>query len=592
MITPFLLILLASVFIARPSFTLTTATEYISRERTSMINGIFIWLIIFSHMYNKGVSLNGTDQQVIDGIRDLKQLLLSTFLLFTGYGIMNSLIKKGKEYAASLISKRFFSVLFHFSIVVLVYVGVQYCIGKTFSLQQILSGFTGWLSIGSSSWYIFLILISYWFFVISWHLWHRLHPIFQIISVTILYIIYIPCVVDRGYWWADSCLCVPAGMLYRVYQPNIESILKKIRIPACIIGILLAMAGHFVYRRLLQCDGVSDWLGNTMMCKVYVQNAGCILFSVGILWSLSNIQFKTKPVILVWCGGTGVFFLYVFHELIMLLGIHWGLNYEHPTTYQAMCLILTLVLAWSFSKLMPRLDALIWLEKASDKNSSQRSREASHRTFTLGWKTATYLVITCIVLSLAGLYYMWIPRGIKVNLQFASDQIAACRIHYTASPKHKYTHTALQTSHGMRELSFFLPAKKVTRMQLDMGKNADKVKLTGVRIEGRDCIEWRADNKSATPPSSKVRGGCDNFILESNHKASRIILTIPYPLRAGAERQFQPYIFFIILLGSGCFCLMLLDVCGNLTPTSRIRSKNRPYACTTNRISDFHPKHL
>ena len=82
MITPFVLVLLAVIFIARPSFILTPVPEYTSRERTSLINGIFIWLVIFSHMYNNGVLLNDTDQQIIDGIRDLKQLVISTFLFF------------------------------------------------------------------------------------------------------------------------------------------------------------------------------------------------------------------------------------------------------------------------------------------------------------------------------------------------------------------------------------------------------------------------------------------------------------------------------------------------------------------------------
>lgn len=91
MITPFVLVLIVGIFIARPSFILTPVPEYTSRERTSLINGIFIWLVIFSHMYNKGVLLNDADLQIIDGIRDLKQLVISTFLFFTGYGIMSQL---------------------------------------------------------------------------------------------------------------------------------------------------------------------------------------------------------------------------------------------------------------------------------------------------------------------------------------------------------------------------------------------------------------------------------------------------------------------------------------------------------------------
>ena len=133
----------------------------------------------------------------------------------------------------------------------------------------------------------------------------------------------------------------------------------------------------------------------------------------------------------------------------------------------------------------------------------------------------------------------------------------------------------MQTCQGMSELSFFLPAKKVSRMKLDFGKNADKVKLTAIRIEGKDCIEWSADGKSATPQASKAQGGCDNFILDSNHKKSRIVCTAPTPLRAGAERQFQPYLFFLILLGSGGFCLMLLDVYVKLRESASAKPHDR-----------------
>lgn len=95
--------------------------------------------------------------------RLLEQLIVTTFLFYSGYGILASL-KTKKDYLQKF-PKRIFKVWLQFAIAVCLFLNLF--IGKVYSTQTILLSFTAWDSVGNSNWYILAILVLYALFYIG-----------------------------------------------------------------------------------------------------------------------------------------------------------------------------------------------------------------------------------------------------------------------------------------------------------------------------------------------------------------------------------------------------------------------------------------
>ena len=160
----FLLILcfcLLSLLISRPFLTDSISDTYVSRDRTSMINGIFIWIVFISHLNSYSSKWTLCDSYVVMGIGLLGQLCVASFFFYSGYGIMLSLRNKGRAYAKMLLTQRFSALLLHFTIAVSCYLALNVIYGVEFDTQKVILSFIGWESLGNSNWFIFVTLCSY-----------------------------------------------------------------------------------------------------------------------------------------------------------------------------------------------------------------------------------------------------------------------------------------------------------------------------------------------------------------------------------------------------------------------------------------------
>lgn len=71
--------------------------DYMSREQTQRINAVFVFLILMSHFVTY-VDLDHTYSEFYLYVRNfLKQLVVVTFLFFSGYGMFESFKKKGRK---------------------------------------------------------------------------------------------------------------------------------------------------------------------------------------------------------------------------------------------------------------------------------------------------------------------------------------------------------------------------------------------------------------------------------------------------------------------------------------------------------------
>lgn len=85
--------------------------DYISRAGTTAIKGIFVILIMFSH--GKGyIDVGGKFDVPYLKMQDhLNQMIVAMFMFYSGYGIMESIKKKGSAYIDTIPKKRFPQVL-------------------------------------------------------------------------------------------------------------------------------------------------------------------------------------------------------------------------------------------------------------------------------------------------------------------------------------------------------------------------------------------------------------------------------------------------------------------------------------------------
>lgn len=341
---------------------------YMSRERTCMINGIFIWIVFMSHLHFYPSPCTIWDRPILKAIGYMGQTMVATFFFFSGYGIMSSLKKKGLLYSRQLVTQRFFKLWLHFGIAVIAFWGIQSCMGIHYEVERVLCSLIAWSRIENSNWFVFVTLLSYLIIASNIKLLYRFGGAAMVVGVVVTFLIVMPFLLQhRGSYWVDSFLCIPAGMLFFIYQKHIESQVRRIPVPVWLLGMMLFFTGLMVYRVLP--DSIGFRLKGIMpspllpTVQVLVQNSGCILFAIGVSLISGGVRYVCAPRFLVWSGGAALFYLYIFQRIPMLVGKHWGIGETYPMMYQMGCFICTLFIAWGCCWVFPRLDSLIWRKK-------------------------------------------------------------------------------------------------------------------------------------------------------------------------------------------------------------------------------------
>ena len=96
-----------------PSVLSSMKGDDLSRNVTSAINGLFISIVFLSHLrsYIPEASFAATDGTALLVMTFLGQLIVATFLFFSGFGAMQSIKKRGFSYVWSFPAHRILSFL-------------------------------------------------------------------------------------------------------------------------------------------------------------------------------------------------------------------------------------------------------------------------------------------------------------------------------------------------------------------------------------------------------------------------------------------------------------------------------------------------
>ena len=184
---------------------------YIGKEQTKSINGVFVMLIFMSH-FAQYITLDKTSVYY-DVKTQLSQLVVVTFLFYSGYGIMCSIMKKGNAYVRNIPLRRFLPVWAHFALALLLFMVSNVILGYKYPLRDTVLSFAGWSSIGNSNWYIFCILALYVMTVVSFLCFGKSHSqaLLCMFALTGAYIV----VMSRykEVHWYNTAIMYPFGML-------------------------------------------------------------------------------------------------------------------------------------------------------------------------------------------------------------------------------------------------------------------------------------------------------------------------------------------------------------------------------------------
>jgi len=333
-------ILLALLVISRMKFQAKSFNlDYLSFDTTNSIKGIFIALVFINHIIpyilDSGYVFDDSlGSKLFTFIRlHIGQWIVAMFLFYSGYGVMESIQKKGNDYITALPRKRILTTLVNFDIAVVLFAIVSFFTPNNYTIKEYLLSFIGWESVGNSNWYIFVIILCYVITFFSFrkykgvNICKHVSIIGCLILVTIFLLSYF-----KDSWWYDTMLCFALGTFYSIYRKHIEPIVKR--------NYWLIL---FILSFLLLC-----LVRIPYSVKGLVYNTFCMVFCLIII--ILSMKIKINNLILIW-AGKNLFPLYIYQRIPMIIfsSICGGsFVSSYPELYTTVCLLVTLLFAYFY----------------------------------------------------------------------------------------------------------------------------------------------------------------------------------------------------------------------------------------------------
>ncbi len=319
--------------------------DNMSIEKTTSINGLFVALVFFSHFKGYIANLNSYDKAFYSLPIIFTQLIVVTFLFYSGYGMMESIKSKGNAYIRTIPQKRFPKLFIDFAIAIVMYIIVNLILGRHMDLKNVLLAFTGWTSILNSNWYIFAIFSFYIIMYLSFTLTRKKPYIVGVFLTMILSVVFVYQLSNvKESWYYDTFMVLSFGMLFSLVKDKIYNFLKKDKPWNYIVTLFITLLSFVVLFKY---------------CKnnAYVFNIISIIFAFLIYLITLKVSFNNK--ILNWIGKH-TFWIYVLQRIPMIIFRHVGLAKFNTYLYFAVCVAVTLLLSVIFKFISTKIEHLIW----------------------------------------------------------------------------------------------------------------------------------------------------------------------------------------------------------------------------------------
>ena len=321
-------------------------TDYMSVEKTMSMKGIFIIIVFFSHFNSYVRFTEPADLSYADIFRNMGQAMVTLFLFYSGYGVMESIKKKGMAYVHKIPFTRILGTYFRFDIAVLIFIIVQTILGKKYPASQYLLAFTGWDAVGNSNWYIFAVVMAYLITFLAFEICRQNGKYYPAaILVTVGCFGYIAVFYNfelKQEYWFDTVICYALGIWFSLFREKIENVINKHFLVYLLFLIGVAAGTQYFYM-----ESYTDFI-----CSVHYAVFFCVFF---IILSM-RISFHNK--ILMWCGQH-LFGLYILQRIPMIIFREIGVAEFNIYLYFVLCVAVTVPMAWLFEKCTGKLWNLI-----------------------------------------------------------------------------------------------------------------------------------------------------------------------------------------------------------------------------------------
>lgn len=323
-------------------------SQYLSIEGTTAVRGIFAILVLFSHV--KGYISFGDfflDSSYVSITNFLGQTIVTLFLFYSGYGIMEG-IKKKPAYFDSFLETRFLKTLFHFDIAILLYWFMcEVLLGDHIAFSRLMQSFIGISSIRNSNWYVFCTLLLYLFVFFMFKLFGK-RPLIAIAGVVLLCLGYIFVAKNElAFYWFDTIFCLPLGLIYSLYKDKIDRLMQSSNL--IYAGITALTIGLFVL--------ISIYYKSSFLPTAIFRN---LLFTLSWVFISMKITFNNK--ILTWLGVHS-FSIYIIQRIPMNLLAHLIPIQWNRYAFTALAFALSFLFAYLFSLLLKVFDKAFFKKK-------------------------------------------------------------------------------------------------------------------------------------------------------------------------------------------------------------------------------------
>lgn len=317
--------------------------DYISRDKSNSIKGIFVLIVFFSHFfaYVKGFDLTVDEYLKAFITSYIGQLMVTMFLFYSGYGVMLSIKKKGMSYVKNLPIQRILKTLIMFDIAILGYAALKIATRYEFGVKQFLLTLVGWDSLGNSNWYIFCILCSYLLTFIAFFIVRKNYYLgASLLTVLTLAFVLIMSRLKQPYWY-NTAICYTLGVWYALFKDKIEAFLNK-----RLAYYLLAFFGCFI------CFAATYVL-NRIKSSFIIYELACVFFVMTVVLFTMRVSIDNKLLRLV---GKNVFGLYILQRLPMAVFSHFSLISKNMYLCFAASIAITVGLTYIFNKISKLID--------------------------------------------------------------------------------------------------------------------------------------------------------------------------------------------------------------------------------------------
>lgn len=341
--------------------------DYISRNQTDSLKGIFAILILFSHIRGYIPPLIGGGSTLYTSILGfLNQLIVVIFLFYSGYGILESLKRDRVKYSNTFLTHRVLKIWLMFVLAVAIYFILSLLLGHRYSTNEYLLSLIGWTSIGNSNWFVFDILILYLITYFSLQITARLNYSNLQLLVIIIYIltfVFIFSLIFGGkqLWWIDTVIAYPTGMLYSIYKERFEKwicIGKRWEYTFILTTITFIIIYSIINPALTKVfphvSTMMKLLLNVLRLFLIVTVTSIFAFDLVLL----TMKFKLDNSILRWLGINS-FSIYILQRIAMIICSHFKLN-DNAILFSCLVIPTTLLLASFFTVFTSNLNKRIF----------------------------------------------------------------------------------------------------------------------------------------------------------------------------------------------------------------------------------------